>query len=147
MSLGIVQHIRQSLCRHKTYCVEVQVGRFKLFRYLQEAVTQKVCFRRPVFLTVVFHCIISQIHVLQVCPCIFQSSYTAYIQYSLQRVFAVNTCLSIHTQNTYHLYRLCTHMSIPMYTFQNYILQYSLYEIPHYFTVCACSTARNDTSI
>ena len=38
-------------------------------------------------------------------------------------------------------------MSIPMYTFQNYILQYSLYEIPHYLTVCACSTASSDTSI
>ena len=48
---------------------------------------------------------------------------------------------------TYHLYTLCTHLSIPLHTYQNCILQYSLYEIPHYLTVCACSTASSDARL
>ena len=143
MSPVIVQCIRQSLYRHAAYCVAVQGGHLKHFLYLRDAINQKLCFGRPIFLIVFFiasfHRFMSSRsgHAFFVLPILHTYSIAC-------RVFAVCTCLSIHAQNTYHLYRMCRHISIPLYTYQNCILQYSLYEIPPYLTVCACSTVSSD---
>ena len=82
--------------RHTTYCVEVQGGHFEHFLYLEEAVTQKLCFGRPIFLIVIFRRIISQIHVLLFWPCIFRSSYTAYIVWPIESLLYVHASLCTH---------------------------------------------------